>query len=112
MLPTIVLRLILLIRLLKGEKYAPVFTLLDDVFAAKRMMLATTAFVASVCVVLFATLLHYTEKNNSALVDHVRMSERYESVPSALWYTMINLTYVRKHEGLLGESLLTSMLQR
>ena len=43
--PTTIFRIFRLIKLLKGEKYAPAFTLLDDVFVAKRLVLACTGCV-------------------------------------------------------------------
>ncbi|KNC47682.1 ion transporter [Thecamonas trahens ATCC 50062] len=89
---TVVFRLFRLMFLLKSESFVSVFTLLDDVFVAKAPLLLSSAFVAGVCLIVFATLLHYTEQHNEIVVNDLSMAARYESIPSALWYTLVHLT--------------------
>jgi hypothetical protein len=90
--PTTVVRVFRLLTLLRGEKYGPAFSLLDDVFMAKRAILACTGCLAAVLVVVFATLLHYTERDNPVKVGGLTYAERYVDVPHALFYTALHLT--------------------
>jgi voltage-gated potassium channel len=90
--PTTMLRVFRLVRILKSEEYAPVVGLLDDVFRAKKFILLMTIWVALVCTVLFAFILHYTEMNNNVMVDELTMAERFISVPASLWYVFVHMT--------------------
>jgi voltage-gated potassium channel len=68
------------------------FSVLDDVFVAKRLILACTGYVALILTFFFATLLHFTEKDNDIAVGHLTMGDRYKDVPSALFFTTLHLS--------------------
>ena len=59
------------------------FSVLDDVFVAKRLILACTGYVALILTFFFATLLHFTEKDNDIAVGHLTMGDRYTLRASA-----------------------------
>jgi len=89
-----VLRVARLIRILRVERYLPVFSLFGRVFKQKYYSLAASVFTMLICTIVFSTLLHQTEKDNhqTETASHYAMSYRYRSVPSSLFYTFIHLT--------------------
>lgn len=90
--PTSVIRVFRLLRLLRGEKYGPVKKMFVDVFHTESPILVTTGFATAVVWVLMASLMHFAEENHDYEVDDMTQAERFESVPSSLWYTGVLMT--------------------
>jgi len=88
------LRALRLMRLLRFERYVSSFSLLIEVFNKRYYSLMCSFFIMSVSTIVFATLLHHTEKDNLETTGpvHMTMGHRFRSVPSSLFYTFIHLT--------------------
>ncbi|CAN0027659.1 unnamed protein product, partial [Sphacelaria rigidula] len=74
--------------MLKLERYVAAFTVFDDVVRDNLDILAVSGFFALVAWVFASSLLFYTESNGPDL----NMTPYYQSVPMAMWVTMLNLS--------------------
>jgi hypothetical protein len=81
-------RCLRLLRILKAEKYTQAFTVFDDVILANSEVLVVTGFSALVMWILFSALMYFAERDNS----DPSMSEYYNTVPNAMWMTLLNLS--------------------
>ncbi|CAN0104922.1 unnamed protein product, partial [Ectocarpus sp. 12 AP-2014] len=86
LLPTLV-RSCRLIRMLKLERYVRAFEVFDDAIRDQRDILAVSGFFALVAWVFASSLLYYTESEG----PDPNMTPYYQSVPMAMWVTMLNL---------------------
>jgi len=88
------LRAVRLLRLLRIERYLPVFKIFHKVLQERYHSLVASVFIMVVCTLFFATLLHETEQGNIQTegISHYTQSHRFRSVPSSLFYTFIHLT--------------------
>lgn len=91
---TMILRVLRLLRLLKVERYLPIFRLAGRVMRTREHSLLAACFILLISTVVFATLLHNTEKANFSpeTATHYTMAYRYRSVPNSLWFTFVHLT--------------------
>ncbi|CAM9142714.1 unnamed protein product [Ascophyllum nodosum] len=87
LLPTLV-RSLRLIRMLKLERYVRAFTVFDDVVRGNLDILAVSGFFALVAWVFASSLLFFTESQG----PDPEMTPYYESVPMAMWVTLLNLS--------------------
>ena len=81
-------RCLRLLRILKAEKYTKAFTVFDDVILANSEVLIVTGFSALVMWILFSALMYFAEQDN----PDPSMSEYYNTVPNAMWMTLLNLS--------------------
>ena len=81
-------RCLRLLRILRAEKYTQAFTVFDDVLAANSEVLIVTGFSALVMWILFSALMYFFERNN----NDPAMREFYNTVPNAMWITLLNLS--------------------
>ncbi|CAM9338942.1 unnamed protein product [Ectocarpus sp. 6 AP-2014] len=86
LLPTLV-RSCRLIRMLKLERYVRAFEVFDDAIRDQHDILAVSGFFALVAWVFASSLLYYTESEG----PDPNMTPYYQSVPMAMWVTMLNL---------------------
>ncbi len=77
-----------LLRILKAEKYTQAFTIFDDVIVANGEVLVVTGFSALVMWILFSAAMYYAERDN----PDKSMQEYYNTVPNAMWMTLLNLS--------------------
>jgi hypothetical protein len=82
------IRCLRLLRVLKAEKYTNAFTVFDDVILANSEVLIVTGFSAVVMWILFSALMYFAERDN---LDP-SMSMYYNTVPNAMWMTLLNLS--------------------
>jgi len=89
-----VLRAIRLIRLLRIERYLGAVEILVSVFKSRSVSLVVSGFMLCAWTLIFATLLHNTEKDNQQVqgITKETMAFRFRSVPSSLWFTFLHLT--------------------
>ena len=79
---------LLLLRILRFEKYTHAFRSFDDVLHRHLDVLAVTAFTAILLWVFFGALLYLTERDN---LDP-EMRSNYNTVPNSMWVTLLNLS--------------------
>eukprot|EP01104_Vermistella_antarctica_P006485 TRINITY_DN17186_c0_g1_i1.p1 TRINITY_DN17186_c0_g1~~TRINITY_DN17186_c0_g1_i1.p1 ORF type:complete len:343 (-),score=71.66 TRINITY_DN17186_c0_g1_i1:32-973(-) len=84
---TTALRGFRLIRLLKAEQYLQAFSLLGNVIKSNATLLIAASFYALLCLVTFATLLYYTERNSG-----LEAAPFFQSIPQALFPVCLMLT--------------------
>ena len=82
------IRCLRLLRILKAEKYTQAFTVFDDVILANSDILTVTGFSALVMWILFSSLMYFAERDN----PDKSMREYYNTVPNAMWMTLLNLS--------------------
>jgi voltage-gated potassium channel len=75
-----------LTRLLKADKYVNAFSLLGSVMKENGPLLLATSYYAILTLVVSATFLYYTERNNPELKKY------YQSIPKAMFPTILMLT--------------------
>jgi len=80
-------RIFRLVRLLKAEKYVDAFSVLGSVLAENATLLVASAWYAFLMLVVFATILYYTEKDWSG-----ETKKYYNSIPQGLFPTILMLT--------------------
>jgi len=80
-------RVFRLIRLLKAEKYVDAFAVLGGVLRENSILLIAAAWYAFLMLVVFATILYYTERNWSG-----ETRKYYNSIPQGLFPTILMLT--------------------
>jgi len=90
----VVFRAFRLLRILRIERYLGAFEIFVQVFSEKATSLFISGFMLCIWTLVFATLLHTTEKDNqeTQAIGKVTMAQRFRSVPSSLFYTFIHLT--------------------
>jgi voltage-gated potassium channel len=90
----VLFRALRLFRLLRIERYLGAVSIFYQVFTSRSISLICAGFLLVVWTLVFATLLHETEKDNMQVqgITKMTMAERFRSVPSALFYTFIHLT--------------------
>merc|ERR1711871_864300 len=64
------------------------FTVFDDVILANSEVLVVTGFSAFVMWILFSALMYFAERDN----PDPSMSVYYNTVPNAMWMTLLNLS--------------------
>ena len=76
------------------RRYIPSVTLIDDVFRNNAVPLLVTGFTATVCWVIFATMLWMAEHGDSVVTgdNGITQGQRFQDVPTALQYTLILLS--------------------
>lgn len=84
---TTALRGFRLIRILKADKYINAFSLLGKVFQENSTLLIATMFYAFLCLLVFSTLLYFTERHSG-----YESAEYFQSIPQAMWPTTLMLT--------------------
>jgi len=95
-------RMLRLLRLLKLDEYIPSITLIDDVFRLKRQPLAIAGAAAAALWAIFSALLYLSEADDTSnaldplpaygCAANCSMADRFSSLPSAAFYTLIHLT--------------------
>jgi voltage-gated potassium channel len=90
----VILRAARLLRILRVERYIPAFGLLYRVFTRQQVPIICTWFILAVYTLVFASLLHATEKDNQdkETLTGETMGYRFRCVPTALFYTFLHLT--------------------
>jgi voltage-gated potassium channel len=90
----VIFRAFRLLRILRIERYLGAFEIFAQVFSEKAISLIISGFMLCIWTLVFATLLHTTEKDNqeTQAIGKVTMAHRFRSVPSSLFYTFIHLT--------------------
>ena len=86
------LRMLRIFRLLNLDKYIPSISLILAVIANNKRKLRLSVYATGMLWLTFATLLYATERTDPETVDGIAQSYRYRSIPSALPYTIVNLT--------------------
>jgi hypothetical protein len=79
---------IALCRMVKYERYTRGFRILRRVVDKSQGVLAVGGMAAACCLVFCSTLMYYSERNN----PDPKMRSYYDSVPTAMWMTMLNLS--------------------
>jgi hypothetical protein len=77
-----------LLRIFRFERYTHAFLSFDDVVSRNLDVLTVTAFSAFLLWIFFGAFLYYTERDN----PDDEMSSNYNTVPNALWVTLLNLS--------------------
>ena len=85
------LRMTRLLRGLSIESFLPSIVLIRDVFADNSAPLLITGYIASICWLVFSTLLYLTESDNNDEDAGMEMGKRFEDVPNSLQYSAIFL---------------------
>ena len=83
---TTAIRMFRLVRLLKADKYLNAFSLLGTVLFENGPLLLATSYYAILTLVVSASLLHYSERNNPELAKY------FQSIPHAMFPTILMLT--------------------
>ena len=83
---TTAIRMFRLVRLLKADKYLNAFSLLGTVLFENGPLLLATSYYAVLTLVVSASLLHFSERNNPELAKY------FQSIPHAMFPTILMLT--------------------
>jgi len=90
---TTFIRIIRILRLLKSKSQREAIGIFAKVVRDNHQLLVTTGVTALVLIVVFGSLLHFAEKDDvSSQEYHLTQADRFKSVPSGLWYTMVLLS--------------------
>lgn len=81
------LRAVRLVRLLKADKYVNAFALMGNVLVDNYTLLVAACYYAVLCLILFSTILYYTEHGSDK-----ESAQYYTSIPAALFPTTLMLT--------------------